>query len=367
MQQLLQSLARISLSGDEYSELKARLQALEDWQAFLRDAELNAIVPLIYRHFEEHKYQPPAEVKLSLKALQLRHRAAANARYQLMQELQNAFSEASIPLVGLKGVALAPMLYQEDYLRPMRDVDVLVPAESQTAAGEILRSLGFDLPEQQPSRFMRDSHQLPNATRQVNGFTISVEIHHDAISRDVPGSLKFCDVVDELKTVQWRELQVVTLGHEHMLHQVCLHLAGLHPGAVLKLINVLDVVLYAEKYIGEIDWARVARDYPHVVNTLRCLHYIVPLSASLQSKVGGVPQAALEGVGETMQPFVMISNSKQPLLQKLSALLAPPEWWMYLYYNVDPDKSLLITKLVRHPLNVIFWVGKRLYSGLLGG
>jgi hypothetical protein len=154
-----------------------------------------------------------------------------------------------------------------------------------------------------------------------------------------------------------------------MLHQVTRHLAGLHPGAVLKMINVLDVVLYAEKFQDELDWLTLAKRYPHVLNTLRCLHYIVPLSSSLQARVGGLsePLPAMSGVGETMLPLTMIAASKDSVGQKLRHLLTPPDWWLHLYYNVSPENTLRWVKTVRHPLTVARWLGKRAWSAILGG
>lgn len=367
MRTLLQDLSRLAISENDFNALAPRLAAVDDWALFLQDAEMKAIAPLLYRHFQQHGYQPPGATMLSLRALALRHSAAADARYQLMGELLPAFQQAEIPLVALKGLALAADIYPSDELRPMRDIDVLVPRRRLAAAGELLRELGFDLPLAQPSKFMRDSHQLPNATKTVNGFTISVEVHHDALSRDVPGHLRYEDVAHNLRNVPWRELTMATLGHEHMLHQVARHLAGLHPGAVLKLVNVLDVVLYAEKYRAEIDWQLIADQYSHVINTLKCLHYITPLSAALQQQIGGVSNKAINGVGETMQAFTLIAAARASPLQKLAMLLSPPDWWLHLYYNVSPEKSLLMTKILYHPMAATGWALKRLWSRVLGG
>lgn len=271
---LLHQLTRLYLTEPEAAAINKELANVNHWPSLLDEAELKAIAPLFCQHVDSHQLSIPADARVGLKALAMRHRATAEARYQVMQELSAAFQSARIPLIALKGIALAPLVYPADYLRPMRDIDVLVPRGQQNDAGRLLREYGFDLPESQPSRFMRDSHQLPNATKIVNGFTISVEIHHDALSRDVPGHLFYETVEPELQTVKWRDIEFKTLGHEHMLHQVVRHLAGLHPGAVLKLINVLDVVQYAEKYHQEIDWVRISKDYSHVLNALKCLHFI---------------------------------------------------------------------------------------------
>lgn len=364
---LIQLATTLDLPAGSKDDAESIIGNFKHWPELLRQAELYGISNLLLRHIRQHQWSVPKDVVLALKALELRHRHAADARYRLMQRLQPAFAEQGIELVALKGLALAPMLYPADHLRPMRDIDVLVPREKQQVAGELLKQLGFDLPDSQPSKYMRDSHQLPNATINVQGFTISVEIHHDALSRDVPGSLFFDEVQPFLQTVQWRELDIQTLGHEQMLHQVCRHLAGLHPGAVLKMINVLDIVLYAEKFRSQINWQKIDQHYSHVTNTLKCLHLITPLSPELLAQIGPLGETQVSGVGETMQPLSKIIAKRHSLKQQLSMLLFPPDWWMHLYYNVSPDKSLMLVRTLRHPLQIGAWLAKRFLSRILGG
>lgn len=361
---LLQAVRERNQSAES---LSAALSCVDQWDQFLQLAELYGVAVWLNDGISRWGISIPKPALLALKALSIRHSAAADARYALMVQLSDAFLQAGIPFAALKGVALAPMVYARDALRPMRDIDILVPSGEQQRAGQLLQSIGFDLPEQQPTKYMRDSHQLPNATKVVNGFTISVEVHHDGLSRDVPEHLYYQDVASQLQTVRWRELEFLTLGHEHMLHQVARHLAGLHPGAVLKLVNVLDVVLYAEKYRAEIDWSIIQQQYSHVLNTLKCLHYIVPLSAELRAAIGGVSVTPVSGVGETAKSLSQVFAANLAFRNRLAMLLMPPDWWMHMYYNVDPESSLLPAKLFRHPMRLLSWFWKRLYSRLLGG
>ncbi|MEM7358855.1 MAG: nucleotidyltransferase family protein [Pseudomonadota bacterium] len=363
----MQLLTRLTASPQTLDALNASLAEVDDWAAFLRQAELYGVSNQLLRQVRSNELAIPQEAVLSLKALALRHRSAADARYQVIEKLSLVLQQRNIPVVALKGLALAPMIYSADELRPMRDMDVLVPREREAEVATIVRELGFELPETQPTRYMRDTHQLPNATKQVNGFTISLEVHHDALSRDAPGSFFYEEVAPELQAFRWRELELLTLGHEHMLHQLCRHLEALHPGGVLKLINVMDVVLYSEQYIEQIDWQRVKANYSHVLNTLKCLHQIMPLSGPLQARVGGVSTTQNANVGEIMLPLTIIFHKQNSLKKKLNLLFAPSDWWLHLYYNVNPTKSLLLVKLVKHPVTIISWLAKRLYSRLLGG
>jgi hypothetical protein len=373
---LLHKFTRSALTIEQANSLRLALKGFDDWHAFLAQVELYGISNWVLKHCREQEFAIPQSMSLSLKALALRHRSAANARYELMQALIEKFAEHDVPLVALKGLALAPMIYPSDELRPMRDLDVLVPRDKEALAAKLIREMGFDLPESQPSKFMRNSHQLPNATKTVKGFNISLEIHHDALSRDVPGSLFYEDLLPTLQTVRWRDIEFKTLGHEQMLHQVCRHLQALHPGAVLKLINVMDVVLYCEQYGDDIDWPSLTKNYSHVINTLKCLHLIMPLSEKLQQRIAwrkkteltdGKIMGRISGVGDTMVSPKNIMRSRNSRSVQLKLLFSPSDWWLHLYYNVDPSNSLFIVKTIRHPATILAWLAQRLYSRLLGG
>ena len=365
--QILHKATSLSLDKSSAEQLGTLLASVTDWQGLIRDAELYALANILLKHITEHDLPVANEHLVSLKGLAFRHKNVANTRYKVISQISDKFAKHDIPLVALKGLALAPMIYPQERFRPMRDMDILVPKDKEQVAAEVLRNLGFKLPYQQQNKFMRGSHQLPNATLKVDGFTISVEIHHDAFSRDVAGSLTYQDIVNDLQSVQWRDTSLMTLGHTQMLHQVSRHLEGLHPGAVLKLINVLDVVRYAEQFIDDINWNEIKSDYSHVINTLQCLHLITPLSDNLQAKIGGVIDVQPNGVGEIMQPLTSIFNKTNSTPQKLRLLLKPSDWWLHLYYNVSLNNSLSATKYCRHPIRVMAWLWKRFYSMIMGG
>lgn len=365
--QILHKATRFSMDDKGALELEDMLKQVKNWRSLIRAAELYGVANLLLKHITDNQLSIDNEAKISLQALSVRHRKSADVRYQVISDICTLFAEHKIPLVALKGLALAPMIYPEERFRPMRDMDILVPQNKEQEAAELLRKIGFNLPEQQSSKYLRGSHQLPNATKKVEGFTISVEVHHDCFSRDVVGHLRYQDVAPHLQVIKWRNLELQTLGHTQMLHHISRHLEGLHPGAVLKLINVLDVIAYCEAYINEIDWAEIHLHYLHVINTLHCIHLISPLSDKLQEKVGNLPITKPQGVGEIMLPLTRIINKRNSIKKQCNLLFKPSDWWLHLYYNIHPDKALWLTKIGRHPMRVITWFWQRLYSRIRGG
>ncbi len=361
------ALARFELVDQHLEHACRELSQERDWQEWIDQVELHGLSGFVNKHMAEHDLPIPDALIDPLRQLKARHTAASQARYESLCEINSILTQRSIPYVALKGAALMPHLYQEGYLRPMRDMDLLLPQELEYPAADCLREIGFDLPETQPSKFMRDMHQLPNATKTVNGMVSSVELHHDGISREVTGHFYYPKLQESFQTITWGELEFQALEDVQMLHQVTKHLEGLHSGAVLKLINVMDVIGLAQHVLKTGQWPRLEQEYPHVINTLRCLHLLTPLPEELMQQISALPSRKLNSVGQIMGSLRSALSSKNSLGNKLKALLLPSDWWLYLYYNVDPSASLLWIKMVRHPLRVSNWLIRRAYSGLLGG
>src|SRR5262245_16340795 len=95
------------------------------------------------------------------------HRARANALHEVLGTLELQ----SIDALVLKGAALAWMIYQTPTLRPMADIDLLVPPPAAPRAQEALRRLGFRA-ERTARRYGRNMHHLPVATRVDGGVSI---------------------------------------------------------------------------------------------------------------------------------------------------------------------------------------------------
>lgn len=359
--------AQFSIQDEGREHVRDLLLNVPDWQVWIDQIELHGLSGFANKHIGEQRLVVPDALTAPLKALKMRHLAASQARYKALQEIDVAFAAEKILYLALKGAALAPDLYGEPYLRPMRDMDLLIPRVDIHRAGECLRGLGYTMPDSQPSKFMRDMHQLPNATKTIDGFICSVELHHDGISREVPGHFYYPESAEDLQTVTWNDLTFRALEDVVMLHQVARHLEGLHPSATLKLINVMDVVGLAQRVLLAGQFERLQRDYPHVLNTLRCLHLLTPLPVELQAVLAPMPVKPVSGVGEIMGSLRNALNVKRPFSERLRLLFRPSDWWLHLYYGVDPDKSLLWVKWFRHPLRVGNWLSRRIFSALLGG
>ncbi len=353
--------ARATLTEEGLQSINSELEKERDWDGFLRMAQSHNMIPLLEHHVQENNIALPADQLLLLKAMMMEHKALLLARFEAIKEIDHYLRLENLYFIGLKGIILAPMLYAKNELRPMRDIDILLSKGDCIKAAEVLRKLGFAIPYAQENRWEEGLQHLPDAIKNYNGFQITVELHHDAIHRDASGNLQSDNLLSETSIVELNDLQLNTLGHIDMLNQLCRHIQGPDGERLIKLISMLDIVLYAEKFISDISWQEVKNTQPHVLNTLRCIHMVIPLSVELKLVIGDIDDnTLLEGRGVPMGSFrYALSRNDWGFRKKIASLFNPSQWWMHMYYGVLPQDSLTMVRYVIHPFTVLRIIFRR--------
>lgn len=333
-----------------------------NWTNLEYVAEEHSAAPIAYKQFKGNLSEIPKNTKRAFAALSFRHRKAHEARIKALTEILHLFKRQNIDVVILKGAALAHLVYAKPELRPMRDVDLLVKKSDLIMARDALIELGYTADDEHISVFMGTHHHLPNASKQVDSMKISVEIHHDAITTDVNDSITLENLTEQLQNFNLADdLEANSLNHIDMLRHLSRH--GFEPAFEIKLVHMYDLVAYAAKYSEAIDWQRIKLNYPAIIAALQCAHFIIPLPQRLSSEIG-TPSRTPSGLLEGMKPLSAIFKKRRDYGRALRELFAPPEWWMYGYYGVNPDNSLFACRLIIHPFNVAKWLIKRARNSL---
>lgn len=350
------------LGSSDISALQSEFNKIRDWVPLLANIEKNGLAPTTLNCINQYQLSIPETQLVQLNALKLRHVAISNARKKLVEQLTKHFFQAKVPFIALKGLALANLIYPEASSRPMRDIDILVSTSDLKKASLILREMGFNLPDQYKSQFMNGVHQLPDANLMVDGFNISVEIHHNTMHRDVFDSLTFEDAKDKTQGFNWGSVEMLALDHTLMLHHLCRHLQSQHPDDLIKQINIVDIIRYCHLFSNQINWQELQTDYPHIINTLRCLHFIIPLKPEVSKHISDLENSPPKNVGQCMLALSRILVKDKNLKRVLTELFSPSDWWLHLHYSIPPNNSLLLTKLIRHPIRVFKMLLLRLKS-----
>jgi hypothetical protein len=180
-QQLL--LARGRLTDAIRAQARSLLGQGLSWPSLLQKAQMYEVTPFLYRHLRQFGFPSvPDAVAAELEAA---YRMNAMRNTLLVRELtavMQRFGAAGVPMMPLKGVALAAALYGDPTLRVCADLDILVPRTKVGRAYQLLQAMGY---EGDTSEFMKESFQrrlLKTSiehvlTRRNRGFRYVTELH----------------------------------------------------------------------------------------------------------------------------------------------------------------------------------------------
>ncbi|MEM7781513.1 MAG: nucleotidyltransferase family protein [Pseudomonadota bacterium] len=102
-----------------------------------------------------------------------------------INEIANLFDRAQIPYCALKGIPLTLRSYPHAALRPLRDIDVLVPRDRAVEAFKILQSNGCQTVPGYDRKNLSRSHQMPVLLAPSG---VAIEVHFSVAPYERPGS-----------------------------------------------------------------------------------------------------------------------------------------------------------------------------------
>ena len=198
--------------------------------------------------------------------------------------------ESGIRTMLLKGSALVVLHYQDHGVRPMYDVDLLVPAEDALKASDILLRLGWSRPSATRKRSRPASSPCVMAGTSRTGPTSKLDLHWRLL-------LEYCpvdadrDLWEAAVPALLQDVPTVALCPTDLLWQVCVH--GLQWNEVPTIRWVADAMVILKTSLPFIDWDRfLARTRQHRV--------ILPLREGLaylrEVYHAQVPDAVLEAL-----------------------------------------------------------------------
>ena len=148
------------------------------WDEVVREAGRHGVIPLLYLRVRDagSGWAMPARVEQDLRAAYYRG-FGRNARlYRSLSQALSALRGAGIPVITLKGVHLAELVYHKIALRSMGDANLLVRKTDLGRAADRLQELGY-----RPARpFWTEatyatSHHLPPFTKDGETYATAAD------------------------------------------------------------------------------------------------------------------------------------------------------------------------------------------------
>jgi len=158
--ELLINCARLELSPALIERTQALMQEKLDWERTLPFAEAHSVAALLRHQLQQLGSLDLVPPEARQRLLQVTHRTAyRNHLYAAaLAELLDLFGQGGVPVMVLKGLALVELVYLNRGLRPLIDLNLLVPVERLAAARRLLARRGYRETQSGRSPFYQWSH-----------------------------------------------------------------------------------------------------------------------------------------------------------------------------------------------------------------
>jgi hypothetical protein len=302
------------------------------------------------------KNDHPAWVRLAEISRETALRYIVQDRAQ--SEVNQALDRANIPTIWLKGAALARLVYPKPELRPMIDLDILVPCEDYDRAVGVLKALGYSENEFSEKLLIdKWERKLSHHYQLIGGMANMVRLElHFQFSKNIL-------LMEEQLGWFWDQTQALdhdtyrVLKPEAHLLYLCAHATLQHGEGQLRLLRYLDLHLLILN--TPLDWSLVVEQAVRFKWT-----YAVERALTLTAQFFGtpIPDAVIRDLqdrrpsGEDVLNVVILQEESadwfraKPLFEQLSTrdrlavirtVLLPPPTYMRSRYDVEPGKRLL--------------------------
>ncbi len=170
--------------SDREKEVNWDSFSTSDWDALAHKAHSEGVGPLLYWTLSKSgKFSSlPNETRNFLRLMYAGTWMQNQTNFKELEILARLFHEAEIPVVLLKGICFALTIYPDPGLRPMGDMDVLVPASRLSEAVEIAKSLGYEDSKPDASPGLRDLLNHEVCLQKTGTQSITLELHHSLVA-----------------------------------------------------------------------------------------------------------------------------------------------------------------------------------------
>ena len=260
---LLVACSRLELGHEERAALAALVQGRLRWAEVVRRARWQRVHGLVHHHLRAQGLEGavPEVVARGLRRLYLGDAARGLALAQELRRVLRALGDAGVPTVVLKGAYLAHAVYPHPALRPMADLDLLVPRERLEAAEGVALALGYrpqGSPEEQ--RRTRQGHRhLPTLAHPERRTLL--EVHWHLVRPDSPLHFPLGGLWARVRPARVAGTEALALAPADLLLHLCLNFfLDRRYRTYAALGQLCDIAVVAGPSGAALDWDLLQRE-----------------------------------------------------------------------------------------------------------
>jgi hypothetical protein len=229
------------------------LAAPLDWPELLDQADRHGIIPLLHHHLKQAPALTIPETANTTLTERSRSCLAWNLRlsHELLR-LLGRFNEAGIPVIPLKGLYLADLLYNDSALRPTSDLDLLVKVQDFDRSQRVLEEAGCAklADEEQGAEY-----HVSYVTTDGRAGQVLIELHRDLGESHVAG-LDIEAIWRAAAPITWGNRTIWAMALPDLFLYTCLHAVK---DGLASIRSLLDITLLLERYGRDLPWQELAQ------------------------------------------------------------------------------------------------------------
>ena len=252
-QLLLDCLSRVTdpATGARLAQLPAT-----DWRELVQVSARHGVGPLLYDRLTTGAFPLPVPVGVmqTLREAFLMNALRNTLLYQDLAQVLTALQQTGIRVAVLKGAHLAALIYPHIGLRPMADMDLLVPEADLPKADTLLRKIGYNT-KSEPSFDVRSQvgKHLPEYLKPPHP---RVEIHWTIAPPELFYKVNPVRLIERLRPVTIAGVETHVLSPEDFVLHQCIHLA-VHRFCLHGLRPICDLAATLHHHREELDWLQI--------------------------------------------------------------------------------------------------------------
>ena len=226
----------------------------DQWSRIIDAALYHNLGPMLFHRIRHHEGLSFdfERLRQNVREMTIHFMAQDTARW----EVNDVLMSSGITPIWIKGSALAHTIYEIPELRPMADLDLLVPNQFFERARAVLQYNGYqpstgaliDIP---PEFAVKHEHHIVLVGGA--GGQIVLELHWRLLNMLILSTNQLDWFWDQIYDVEINNRVMTMLLPEAHLLYLCAHALLLHGAAEIRLISYFDIHLLIDKH--EINWS----------------------------------------------------------------------------------------------------------------
>ncbi len=303
--------ATTHLDERKTSEIRRILDQNIDWDYILALHPLACITPLLFYNLKKivGRNTIPKSVVDRLRARYVGVLRNNTLIYRQLHEVLEELQNEGIPVILLKGAALAETVYPDIALRPMSDIDLLAKKTDLHDVGEVLSKLGYT--QSCPIEYYEKHHHLAPYVKvdAEQRDSVAIEVHHNLIPGPLMSGIDTDRLWEGAQTVKMSGSDALILSSESLILHLCLHLSS--SGFVSGMRTLTDISESIRYYGKRLDWHSLIRK-SNEFRVGSCVYYSLDLAKEMMYI--DIPTYALDGLN--LEPKL------EPLETRLMEIIA---------------------------------------------